>query len=149
MEGFGFPLFVFIAWIVFSVIRGAAKAAGELQKQQRAGGPVPKSLPGMNPDFLELLRQLERAGRSAEGEPPTAPAPAAPRRLPPSRRMPESPPREEAEFVEDARSLEVDVHRAAREEISLDTASEAAIRRRDIQRQLAVVEVFPLTKCEA
>jgi hypothetical protein len=131
VEGFGFPLFVFIAWIVFSVIRSAAKAAGELQKQQRTGGGVPKTLPGMNPDFLEMLRQLERAGRSAE-EPIPAPAPTAPRRLPtaPPRRQVEPPARDEAEFVEDARSLEVDVHRAAREEISLDTASEAAIRRR-------------------
>ncbi len=118
MEGLGFPLLVFIAWVVFSVIRGAAKAAGELQKQPRAGDALPKSLPGMNPDFLEMLRQLERASRSAE-----EPAPV-PRRVAPV------PSRDEPEFVEDVRSLEMDVHRAAREEISLDTASEAAIQRR-------------------
>jgi hypothetical protein len=116
VEGFGFPLLIFIAWVVFSVIRGAAKAAGELQKQQRTGGALPKSLPGMNPDFLEMLRQLESASRNPE-------APSRPRAA-------EVPARDEAEFVEDVRSLEVDVHRAAREEISLDTASEAAIRRR-------------------
>lgn len=130
MEGLTFPLFVFIAWIVFSVVRSAAKAAGELEKKQRpSAGSLPKSLPGMNPDFLEMLRQLERAGRGAGPELTPRPVPPS---VPPSapRRIPASAPVDAPEFVENVQSLEVVVRRAAREEVSLDSASELAARRR-------------------
>lgn len=131
MEGFGFPLFVFIAWIVFSVIRGAAKAAGELQRKQGgAGTPLPKSLPGMNPDFLEMLRALERA-RQPETTPP--------------RRLPVSAGADAANVDEEARSLEVEVRRPAREEVSLDSASELAIRRR---REAAARRELPRTAAD-
>lgn len=128
MDGLGVPFFALIAWVIFSVIRSAARAAGELEKRPP---PPPDalrtSLPGANPDFLEMLRELERASR---GEPRPAPAPRpvprpaarpapAPRRTVPA-------PQDQPEFVENVQSLEVE----AREEVSLDTASEAAARRR-------------------
>ena len=139
MEGLTFPLFVFIAWIVFSVVRSAAKAAGELDKKQRApGAPLPKNLPGMNPDFLEMLRQLERVSRGQAAEPVPRPVPASvPRRLPT--------PAEEPEFVESVQSLEVAVRRAERKEVSLDSASELAARRR---RETAARRERPRTEAD-
>ena len=124
MEGFGFPLLVFIAWIVFSVVRTAAKAAGQLPRQPGPDGrPLPKSLPGMNPDFLEMLRELERATAGRQKAPASAPG-TQPRRLPPPVLD------DEAEFADEARSLEGEVTRAERVEVSLDSAAEEAIRRR-------------------
>lgn len=124
MDGLGFPFFVLIAWVIFSVIRSAAKAAGELEKKPPpAGGPQPTSLPGMNQDFLEMLRELERASRGQRTDPPPRPVP--PRPVPP-RRVNLPAPARQTEFAEEGRSLEV----AAREEVSLDATSEAAARRR-------------------
>ncbi|HEU4827585.1 MAG TPA: hypothetical protein VFT04_00175, partial [Gemmatimonadales bacterium] len=131
----------FIAWVVFSVVRSAAKAAGELEKKQRPPvGPLPKSLPGMNPDFLEMLRQLERASRGAGGAPEPHPVPASG-----PRRLPAPAPAEEPEFVEDVKSLEVVVRRAEREEVSLDSASELAARRR---RETAARRERPRTEAD-
>ena len=131
MEGLGFPLFVFLAWVVFSVLRGAARTAGELQRKPRGSGqPLPGSLPDRSSEFLEMLRQLERAREGAE---------TAPRRLPAPRQV------DEPEFVEDVRSLEGEVRRAAREEVSLDTASEQAIRRR---REAAARRELPRTPAD-
>ncbi|MGE5926896.1 MAG: hypothetical protein ACM357_06060 [Gemmatimonadota bacterium] len=135
MDGLGLPLLALIAWVIFGVIRNAARAAGELEKRPP---PPPdalqKSLPGMNPDFLEMLRELERASRGQQRpEPAVPPAPrpapvprpaARPGAPPPRRAIPA--PEELPEFVENVESLEV----AAREEVSLDAASEAAARRR-------------------
>jgi hypothetical protein len=131
VEGLGFPLFVFLAWVVFSILRGAAKSAGELQRKQRGSArPLPESLPGINADFLEMLRQLERARGGAE---------PAPRQLPTPR------PEDEPEFVENVQSLEGEVRRPAREEISLDSASEQAIRRR---REAAARRDMPRTAAD-
>ena len=135
MDGLGFPFFVLIAWVVFSVIRSAAKAAGELEKK-RPPPPdtLPTSLPGASPDFLEMLRELERASRGRQR--PDAPPHPVPPRMPPRRpaSAPQQasaprrgpPPEQDPEFIENVQTLEV----ASREEVSLDTASEAAARRR-------------------
>ena len=149
MEGLGFPFFVLIAWVVFSVIRSAAKAAGELEKKRPPPtGTLPTSLPGTNPDFLEMLRQLERTSRGQGAEPAPRPVPAqrpipaprsgqaqAPGRVRPPART------ERPEFVEDVRTLEV----ASREEVSLDTASEAAAQRR---REVAARRERPRTAAD-
>jgi hypothetical protein len=119
MDGLGVPFFVLIAWVIFSVIRNTARAAGELERRPPPPETLQKSLPGMNPDFLEMLRELERASRGQQRpEPGERPAP------PPRRALPV--PADEPEFVENVQSLEVE----APEEVSLDTASEAAARRR-------------------
>ena len=147
MEGLGFPFFVLIAWVVFSVIRSAAKAAGDLEKKRPPPtGTLPTSLPGSNPGFLEMLRQLERASRGQPAQQAPRPAPA-PRSTPTTRSVP-APGRarplartERPEFTEDVRSLEV----SSREEVSLDTASEAAARRR---REVAARRERPRTAAD-
>jgi hypothetical protein len=117
VEEFGFPLLIFVALVIFNVIRGAARMGD--QTRRTPGAPRPDSLPGANTDFLEVLRalELERARTVPYGRP---------------KRLPGATPAEpvEPELDEEAKLVEVDAGRLARNEESRDAASLEAARRR-------------------
>lgn len=120
MEGIGFPILIFVALVIFNVIRGAARM-GE-QARRTPGTTRPDSLPGINTDFLEVLRtlELERARTVPYGRP---------------KRLPGEPRQEAAEPEpdEEAKLVEVDTGRLARNEESRDIASIEVARRRRLE----------------
>jgi len=120
-----FPVVILIGWVVLNVIRGAAKAGAEQARRQPKPDSGSGTLPAENPDFLELLRQLEQSRSVPHGRPRRLPAPGdigysaddAPEFT------------EDAESLE-AESLEVEVLRPTREPVSLDAKSVEVARRR-------------------
>ncbi|HEX6644129.1 MAG TPA: hypothetical protein VF037_05600 [Gemmatimonadales bacterium] len=135
MEGLGFPVFIFLAWLFFSLFRQAAQGQGRSEKPRRPPVPrPPESGEGTTFDFFDVLRELERArGQQARGEQarPVALPDAMPRRALETRirRIPDAAD-EESSFREEASVEDLEVSRSARAEVSLDQASEETARRR-------------------
>jgi len=118
-----FPIVILIGWVVLNVIRGAARAGAEQARRKPPVNPEPGSLPGTNSDFLEVLRQLERARSAPHGRPKRLSAPGTEG----------NPAEDQPEFIEDVVSLEVDPRRPEREPVSLDAQSIEVARRRRLE----------------
>jgi hypothetical protein len=130
MEGLGFPFFIFLAWLFFSLFRQAVHRQGGAGTPRRPQVPrAPESGEGATFDFFDVLRELERA-RDQQARPRPLPD-AKPRRAPEARlhRLPVSTD-EEASFRDESSAADLELARATRAEVSLDEESEDAARRR-------------------